>query len=1021
MIDSILPSVTETVRFSFGEERAAPPVSTPETKESDTSQSLRAFFFDSRYSMVDPMVNRAQSSVSLHWDKELQRHVVIKTFFGSKDSEERERFLKECRISACLEHPSIIPVYDILNVPGKIRLAMRKVSGKPVTESLKAEFPNPASAVQKFNRITQIFIEICRVLEFVHKKGHVHRDIKPDNLLIGEYGEVFLIDWGSSPDGQGAVWATPSHMSPEQACGEQGDLRTDIYSLGVMLFECLLGRLPIPSTNSNEIFERRKRGEIVMPTREELTQIPEPLFSICLKAMSKEPNMRYASAADFATDLSNYQSGLAVSAQPDSFAAFTARWFRRYRSRILKILLVAIPFLVLSGILYQTLLRDIAKWGGAIVKESFDDPGWKSRWDMLTRPDWISQNGGITFPSRALGWEAIFLNQMFSAPLAVEFDCRIAPSLPGEPPPSDVCLIWAENGAVDGVQDNFTLMQFGAYSNELALIAQNSKSFKSSSVGTSIIDFAPYRLTPGTDHHFRIEIEGSFITMFANGKKVLQSELLVPPQSGWIGFWAGGGLGNKIFDNVAVYSRGAAERLPGTVLGDYHLKSGHLDEAVAEFARIHASHTSSPFGQEAAFKQGLALWRQGKEAEARAVWEHLESPHYRLEAQILWLGRLFQNRDFDRFIPEFQRTAQEFPLSTSKSLQLFWASCAKDFGGSLLLTDDARRFLALTDNEKNRSLALDLGRYGILLALEDFETIHKELGNKNGVSLIYLQKMGLFDEVLARPAQTLSCFSAKKNALIFREDFDAARNLPNPSPQWLVEICLNEKGIDETITRYPQELLSRRYYLLQSGKFQELLDEQPDDPQSVFLALLSLNRPEEVIARDNFTTELKLLARYFQLFRRYTQGDSQALPEYLEIKRDIDTRVLAHSDIWFENVIVPAVLLAHAGRPDEGMEIIRAYGSDPHHQFQGSQIPWAFTRLMAGLCTEEEFDAQPVKSRNPSRKILALALRDDIEGRRSAARAGYEAFQAIPFHKKDNTVFIQRFVEWRLQDLSTPP
>jgi len=1006
----------ETIRISLGEGGSSYP--REGGSDSQSSSVWDSYLFDHRYKFLSLISTKIGSSVSLHWDQELRRNVVIKTQHVDKDEQDRERFLSECRISAAFEHPGIIPIYDIQNSPGKVRLVMRKVEGKTLSDWLAAEYPGKGLSNQKANRLIQIFLEICNVLEFVHSKGHVHRDIKPANIMVGEFGKVFLIDWGSAPTGEAAQWATPTYMSPEQANGEAVDCRSDIFSLGITLFECLFGRPPLPKSNREYLFERRRHGEIDLPTPGERAGVPEPLIAICLKAIDKDINRRYANVRQFANDLANFQAGLAVSAQPDTIKDFAWRWFSRNRSTLIKSTLVAIPFFILCTILYQLLLRDVALWGGAILKETFDSPNWAQNWQQMEQPGWNSKNGGISYLSWALGWESIFLKQRFSAPIAVEFDCLLAETAPGTPPPSDVTLIWAEDGAEPGRQDNYTLMQFGAYSNQLAIIAQNSRSTANAKSSTSIVDFANCRLTPGVVHRFRVEISGDLITMWVDRKQVLQTELQIPLQTGSLGFWAGG-FGNKVYDNLTIYSRGVAERAPATMLGDYFLQHGEFLQAEQEFARIQESKVSAAMIQEATFKRGLALWRAGDKDKAQKIWGQITLPRYVLETKILQLGDLFARRDFVRFFSEFQATLQQFPLEKTKKLQLFWASCANQIPGSLIPRTDARALLALTDHAKNCSVAIDLGRHSILLGLEDFQTIRSELSGKIGIPLIHLQKMGLHEEVLARPAQTISCYSAKKNSMLAMENYEAARSISNNNPQWQAEICLHQNGIEKTAELFPKERLTRRNLLLERKQFEELLREQPEDPLSVALALQSLGRSSEILERTGMSTELKILANYDILFDAYLQGDrAQALQKYLDTAADINKKTIAYNDMWFEHIFMPAFLLAHSGQKEAAQERLRAYVDDPANQFRNAQVPWHFIAYLTGQISESDFKNQPTKSRLESRKFLADGIRADINGDSLTALQIYRTYNSFPSHKKDKTIFMQKFIDWRIAELS---
>ena len=1008
--------VTQTICMTLGEE--FPSDSIIGEPPSKTSSAWESYLFDRRYQFLSLIASKLGSSVALHRDLELQRNVVIKTQFVDQEEDERERFLSECRISAAFEHPGIIPIYDIQNSPGKVRLVMRQVEGKTLLDWLSDAYPGKGLSKNKANKLVQVFLEICNVLEFVHSKGHVHRDIKPANIMVGEFGKVFLIDWGSAPTGEAALWATPTYMSPEQARGEPVDCRGDIFSLGATFFECLFGRPPLPNAAREQLFERRSRGEIDLPTPDERARVPEPLVAICLKGLEKNPQRRYASASQLATDLANFQAGLAVSAQPDSFTDFALRWFSRNRSTLIKSAVVAVPFVILCVVLYQLLLRDVAHWGGAIFKDSFDSPTWAEQWEQMGRTGWDSKNGGIAYMSRALGWESIFLKQQFSTPIAVEFECFLANTPPDSPQPSDVTLVWAEGGALPGQQENYTLMQFGAYSNQLTIIAQNSLSPSATNPSTSVVDFAPHRLVPGKRHRFRVEISGDLVSMWVDRALVLQTQLQAPLKSGSLGFWAGG-LGNKVYDNLTIYSRGVAERAPATLLGDYFLQHGEFRQAEREFARIQDSQVNPAMIQEATFKRGLALWRSGDKDQAQKIWSLLTIPRYVLEAKILNLGELFAQRDFARLIPEFQSTLQEFPVATTKKLQLFWASCANQVPGSLIKKSEAQALLALTDSAKNCSVAIDLGRHSILMGLEEFQTIREELSRNIGIPLIHLQKMGHHHEVFTRHAQTLSCYGARKNSMLAVEDYEGARSIANHGVQWQAEICLQEHGLEKTAELFPTEKITRRYLLLENKQFEDLLREQADDPLSVALALHSLNRTAEILDHPSMSPELKILANYALLFEAYRHGDrKKALADYLQTAEDIDNKTIAHSEMWFEHYFMPAFLLAHSGQKDAGMQRLRNYAANTNNKFRNAQIPWHFIGYLTGQVSENEFKNQPTKARLETRKLLADAMRADMNGDNPQAIELYKTFNSNPNHKKDRSIFIQNFIDWRITELA---
>jgi hypothetical protein len=115
---------------------------------------------------------------------------------------------------------------------------------------------------------------------------------------------------------------------------------------------------------------------------------------------------------------------------------------------------------------------------------------------------------------------------------------------------------------------------------------------------------------------------------------------------------------------------------------------------------------------------------------------------------------------------------------------------------------------------------------------------------------------------------------------------------------------------------------------------------------------------------------------------------------------------------------MPAFLLAHSGQPDEAMQRLRAFSSNPHNQFRNAQIPWFFLSYLTGEISAEEFTKQPTTARLEARKTLADALRAELAGDKPSALAAYQSYAAMPNHKKDNTIFIQHFIDWRLAELS---
>lgn len=290
---------------------------------------------DVRYKIKNVIGEGATGKVFLVKDFNFDREVAMKVP-KQKDMKENEinDFIREAHVSASLEHPNIVPIYD-LNVDnnGSIYLSMRKIRGYSLKTYIDSTLSR-STVILKLMPIADIiliFLKVCDALCYSHSRGQLHQDIKPENIMIGDFGEVFLIDWGSSSYNKDEVALTPAYMSPEQVEGN-ADARTDIYCLAATMFHVLTLRLPTQAESVKELWIKKKQGEITLPTGEERKRIPEPLLAIIMKALQFEPEKRYQTVEEFAQDLKNYQAGLAVSAYKETLWGFSKRWYLRNRS-----------------------------------------------------------------------------------------------------------------------------------------------------------------------------------------------------------------------------------------------------------------------------------------------------------------------------------------------------------------------------------------------------------------------------------------------------------------------------------------------------------------------------------------------------------------------------------------------------------------------------------------------------------------------------------------------------------------
>jgi serine/threonine protein kinase len=264
-------------------------------------------------------------------DTELDRAVAVKIpRKGQLDREEVEQFLREARTAAQLRHANIVSVHEVGRDGDTIFIVSDLVRGVSLADWLSGAAP-------PFRTIAELLVTVAQSLHHAHERGVIHRDLKPSNILIDEQGQPHLMDFGLAKrvvseitmtvDGQ--VLGTPAYMSPEQAQGQSRwtDRRTDIYSLGVVLFRMLTGELPFRGNSQMQIHQRLTKDP---PDPRTLNRfIPQDLAIICLKCLEPDPNRRYSTAKELADELVRFLRGEPIQARPVSKIERALRWARR--------------------------------------------------------------------------------------------------------------------------------------------------------------------------------------------------------------------------------------------------------------------------------------------------------------------------------------------------------------------------------------------------------------------------------------------------------------------------------------------------------------------------------------------------------------------------------------------------------------------------------------------------------------------------------------------------------------------
>ncbi|WP_224240268.1 serine/threonine-protein kinase [Hyalangium gracile] len=328
-----------------------------------------------RYDISGEFAHGAIGRILKARDRHLDRPVAIKELIN-RGGDVEVRFVTEALITARLQHPSIVPVYEAGRwATGEPFYAMKFVSGRSLADVISEK-----RTLQERLALLPHVLAVAEAIAYAHTERIIHRDLKPANVLVGAFGETVVIDWGLAKDlakestGEaslpptpagadpsltqlGMVVGTPAYMPPEQAAGRPVDERADVYALGAILYHLLAGTRPYDSGSSAQVIDQVVRGPpLSLSSRQK--GIPADLLAIVAKAMARDPADRYATARELAEDLRRFQTGQIVGAHAYSLGERFWRFVRRYRAAVA---VTAVALLILATVGTVGVLRVMAE------------------------------------------------------------------------------------------------------------------------------------------------------------------------------------------------------------------------------------------------------------------------------------------------------------------------------------------------------------------------------------------------------------------------------------------------------------------------------------------------------------------------------------------------------------------------------------------------------------------------------------------------------------------------------------
>jgi hypothetical protein len=951
-------------------------------------------------------------------DLSLDREVAMKVLRGA-GGPAIARFMREARITARLDHPSVPPVHSLEFLPdGGLLFTMRRLDGMTLGEAIRRVTAGEAVPVlASTNATVSLGLRICEALSRAHFLGIVHRDVKPDNIMLGAHGEVALVDWGecrlldqSDTGPAGSTVGTPAYMSPEQARNEPADQRSDIYALGATLWHALARKPPTWDEDPARFWDKKRAGVIDPLPPEASARVPRQLLAILRRALVAAPEGRYATASDLAADLERFQAGQAVAAYRESSIERLVRWLQRHRRSIVAIGAMLAVCLVAGGLLWRQHLRTQADWGPPVQSEDFADESWRSRWFEEKAGLWTVQDGRIVGNGTARS--ALIFNRVLAGAVAIEYEGEM---LPGAPP-GDLSIVWTEDPdiapgrwAAPGFRG--FMVQAGAYDNYFCAIYRWPDGAR--------LDQRPFRLRPGVRYRFRVELDGSRIGMWIDGKRILEAEADLPITTGHLSFYAW--YPGKAFDNVRVYQKRLPEVVSALAIGESYQRDRAPARAAAAFREVVESQSDGALVVEARYRQGLALREAGDLAGALKVWAELPPGE---QAERVAAHRLDQDvaeGHVAEACGSFARIYQRSPALRSQLRGQWqrWALTAHDSG---LFTRDLAGTEALVATKLQlfpEHTGSDFECGNLLNQLKRFSEVAERFPLEVVPATVALIRIGRADECLERFADAPTPVNLARTALgRFADELADPR-----ADSWRKERALCQMGrAAELADADPPAAIG----LLWLGRAEQVLELSTDAPRRAS-ALAAMGRWDQALAEAKYwrTDYISMLAGRldpreggdnpllnglaWRLVRLAAEGETVLLGRLLAA----DERLWPDWDDWIRHILVVPLVRGDTTLLRERLELAwreggRGAGQRPRH--------------LAGVVLErilpEALDAAPCAGESVLWRAVSVAIAAELAGDRASAGRAWRAYLDLPWHRRITREYLpypalEALAQWR--------
>ncbi|MHC4871463.1 MAG: protein kinase domain-containing protein [Planctomycetota bacterium] len=658
--DSELYEIDETPRIAdetvfLKKDKAESLVSTVRPVE-DTLHDLSKI---ERYNIHKEVGRGAMSIIMSATDKNIRRKVAVKLMPTAADEETKTRFMEEAQVIGQLEHPNIVPIHDIgIDDNGRLFFTMKYVNGRDLGSILDDLRNEVTESKQEYTqlRLLRSFASICNAIAFAHSNGVIHRDLKPDNIMIGDYGEVLVMDWGlarvtdkkdekqqtplqkylqekdkdsghtlkgistirkdigstgANDTLDGEIIGTPLYMSPEQARGENSriDQRSDIYGLGAILYEILTLKPPVEDGDVETVINEVREEKILTPEkRTPDREIPPELSAITMKSLSYSPHNRYQTVRPLRDDINRYIAGYSVSAKTDNLFESFIKLLKRNKAVSIVSAIALVLVLTVGGVSRKNIKTERKKAVTALeekekaekrkkeLEEKLEAES-KREWKLVFHEDFSGKNIKKNWQFKGKGYE--LKNGMLHIP-ANEGERRLI----------------LNKQIVGDIRIEFECFQVGDFLNDVtcfisALRGKEGESFNDYGYifqfggnnntrnslqrykSASLWDEKSSPLKESEIYHVRAEKIGTHLSMIVNDEEVFSVEDPNPLEGAERSGIGIYSWGSDIwYDNIKIYTLGPPLKVDIMELAERYLRTGRYETSIDLFKDIIASTTN---------------------------------------------------------------------------------------------------------------------------------------------------------------------------------------------------------------------------------------------------------------------------------------------------------------------------------------------------------------------------------------------------------------------------------------------